>query len=210
MITLHRLHLVGVCKAADAVPAVFRDPGPLVIAVAFDDQRVAFPVADGIAQPSRRRRIVRQLAAVHPDIAPRMSPFKELQHAVRQHHKLHAVVVGEQPRISQRIANQHTVFRIRRRNVRFGRVEHLLAFRRERRNVLHIQFHAVVAPDARQILRIEGMPLDLIGLVGQGQLLVIGAPRAGLPTRSRSEFFFRLRFGRFASEAFALSLSFPL
>ena len=54
------------------------------------------------------------------------------------------------------------------------------------------------------------MPLDLIGLVGRSQLLVVGASRAGLPTRPRSQFFFKLRFGRLASEAFALSLAFLL
>src|SRR5690606_32343784 len=47
------------------------EPGLVVVAVAFDDERIAFPTARGIAEPRRHERLGLELAAVHVDLAIR-------------------------------------------------------------------------------------------------------------------------------------------
>src|SRR5206468_3105272 len=159
LIEICRPHIDGMHITSETVPAHFRDPGSVVITVAFDNKRVSLPVAYRVSQPTLLWRILRKFPSIRPDGAPGMAPFEELKHSVRQHREFHSVVVCEPAWIAQRIAYQHAVFRICGWNFRPGRVEHLLSQRRQWGNVLHIQFRAVIATYSRQVMRIECMAL---------------------------------------------------
>ena len=71
-------------KAVPTLPAVLRDPGPVVKAIRLDDERVSVPPADRISHVSQNRGIRRQFAPVGPDGPPRMTQLKELQNSVGQ------------------------------------------------------------------------------------------------------------------------------
>src|SRR5205823_6081895 len=101
----------------------------------------------------------------------------ELHHSVLRHHELESVVICKQAWKAQGIAYQHTVFRICGWNFRPGRFKQPLSQWRERRNVLHIELDAIIAPYAGKVMRIECMALYLIGFVRIRQLLVVRAAR---------------------------------
>src|SRR5437867_5089809 len=99
-VTLDGPHLIGMWKSADAIPSVLGDPGSIVITVSFYDESVSLPSSNGISQPTLLWRIVGHFPAVGPDVAPRVAPFKKLEHSVGQHHELKSVVICEQARIA--------------------------------------------------------------------------------------------------------------
>src|SRR6266566_817304 len=96
-------------KAVPTLPAVLRDPGPVVKAIRLDDERVSVPPADRISHVSQNRGIRRQFAPVWPDGPPRMTQLKELQNSVGQLDELHPIVVSECPWITQAIADIHRI-----------------------------------------------------------------------------------------------------
>src|SRR6185369_11484134 len=67
-IALSRSHLIAVRLALRAEPRFFIEPDR------FDDKRVAFPSADGVAIPSRIR-VVRKFASIHPDFTEGVMAF---------------------------------------------------------------------------------------------------------------------------------------
>src|SRR5262249_38655540 len=58
--------------------ALRAQPGLIVEPDRFDNQRISFPPAHGISIPSRVG-IIRELAAIHPDLPDRVLSFKEHQ-----------------------------------------------------------------------------------------------------------------------------------
>src|SRR5439155_27327745 len=141
-------------ETPSAVPAVFSEPRPVVVAVRLHYERVSLPMANSVSQPSRFRRILGKSSSIRPDGSPIMAPLKELNGSVRQLKELESVVVREETRIAQRIASHHGIFGIRK-----GYSERAL-FRScglilfvapscKWGHILHIEFHAVVSPHTR-------------------------------------------------------------
>src|SRR5439155_13826011 len=87
------------------------EPGSLVEAKRVHNQGVSVPPADGVPHPCRLR-IFRKLAAICPDLAICVPPFKVLQNSIRCLDKLHRVnrdLEEQVARHTNRIASHHGV-----------------------------------------------------------------------------------------------------
>src|SRR5262249_36170771 len=145
-------------------------PGSIVVTIGLDDKGVPFPMPDAPSHPPGLGRFGRELPAVGPDGAPRMTDFEELNHTVRQHYEFETVVVGVVARISVRIAVDETstftgrVFAMKRRSIRTlltnRGFEPFLAKRSKGRRIPERVRDSVKPPYTREVMRVECMTFD--------------------------------------------------
>src|SRR5262245_15697047 len=152
-------------------------------------------MADIPAEPARLRRIVRQFSAIGPDRSPRMRQFEKFDDSVGQGNELHAIVIAVEARIAGRItvdlraaATPGCVLRMKGSAIGIllanGRFLFVFsAFRKRRGHSVITQ--TVEAPNARNVVRVEGMTGDLILLVRLSSVCLVLASGAGFPSQWR-------------------------
>src|SRR5439155_5704129 len=177
-------------ESPSPIAAVFRQPRSIIVAIGLDFKSVAFPVANGVAHPSRFRWIVGKLSSIGPYRAPIVAPFEELNDPVFFLKKLKTIVVCKQTRISERIAPHHGIFGIGKGNAKRAVFcsRGLILFvspRGEWGDVFHIQFDSVIAPYSVKIVWIESVAIDFLFFTRLRSVLWSLAPGTQRPARRR-------------------------